>query len=52
MGRTPSDHRQGIQELLDASSPGTCRGWTAEKVTLTIALDRDVGRQLGSIFRF
>ena len=38
MGRTVSDHRQGIQELLDATSPGTYRGWTAEKVTLTIAL--------------
>lgn len=36
LGRTLSDHRQGIQELIDASSPATYHGWTAEKVTLTI----------------
>jgi hypothetical protein len=38
MGQTPSDHRLGIQGLLDSDSPGTYRGWTAEKVTLIIAL--------------
>jgi hypothetical protein len=38
MGQTPSDHRLGIQGLLNSDSPGTYRGWTAEKVTLTIAL--------------
>ena len=38
LGQTPSDHRLGIQGLLDSDSPGTYRGWTGEKVTLIIAL--------------
>jgi len=38
LGHTLSQHRQGIQELIEASSPGTYHGWTAEKVTLTIML--------------
>ena len=38
LGQTQSDHRAGIQRLLDASAPETYRGWTAEKVTLTIAI--------------
>jgi hypothetical protein len=37
-GQTAWDHWRGIRQLLDASSPGTYRGWTAEKVTLTIAV--------------
>ena len=38
IGQTPSDHRLGIQSLLDSDSPGTYRGWTGEKVTLIVAL--------------
>jgi hypothetical protein len=38
MGQTLSDHRAGIQALLDADSPWTYRGWTGEKVTLIIAV--------------
>ena len=38
LGQTPSDHRLGIQGLLDSDSPGTYRGWTGEKVTLILAL--------------
>jgi hypothetical protein len=38
LGQTPSDHRLGIQGLLDSDSPGTYRGWTGEKVTLIVAL--------------
>ena len=38
LGQTPWDHRSGIQRLLDATSPETYRGWTAEKVTLTVSL--------------
>ena len=38
LGQTPSDHRMGIQELLDSDSPGTYRGWTGEKVTLIIGV--------------
>jgi len=38
IGQTPSDHRLGIQGLLDSDSPGTYRGWTGEKVTLIVAL--------------
>jgi hypothetical protein len=37
LGQTLWDHRAGIQGLLDASAPETYRGWTADKVTLTIA---------------
>jgi hypothetical protein len=37
LGQTLWDHRLGIQGLLDASAPETYRGWTADKVTLTIA---------------
>jgi len=38
LGQTPSDHRLGIQGLLDSDSPGTYRGWTGEKVTLIVAV--------------
>jgi hypothetical protein len=38
LGKTPSDHRLGIQGLLDSDSPGTYRGWTGEKVTLIVSL--------------
>jgi hypothetical protein len=38
LGQTSSDHRLGIQGLLDSDSPGTYRGWTGEKVTLLVAL--------------
>jgi len=38
LGQTQWDHRAGIQRLLDATSPETYRGWTAEKVTLIIAV--------------
>ena len=36
-GKTPTDHRNGIQALLDSDSPGTYRGWTGEKVTLILS---------------
>jgi hypothetical protein len=38
LGQTLGTHRAGIQDLIDASAPGTYHGWTAEKVTLTIML--------------
>ena len=38
LGQSLSSHREGIQNLIDASAPGTYHGWTAEKVTLTIML--------------
>ena len=38
LGQTLGTHREGIQELIDASEPGTYHGWTAEKVTLIIML--------------
>jgi hypothetical protein len=38
LGQTPSDHRLGIQGLLDSDSPGSYRGWTGEKVTLIVAV--------------
>jgi hypothetical protein len=38
LGQTPSDHRVGIQGLLDSDSPGTYRGWTGEKVTLIVGV--------------
>ena len=37
LGRTLWQQSEGIQHLLDASSPETYRGWTAEKVTLIVA---------------
>ena len=38
LGQSLSRHREGIQDLIDASAPGTYHGWTAEKVTLTAML--------------
>jgi hypothetical protein len=38
LGRTPSDLRAGIQELLDARSPESYHAWAGSKVTLVVAL--------------
>jgi hypothetical protein len=38
LGRPLSEVRAGIQQLLDARSPESYRAWTADKVSLTVAL--------------
>jgi hypothetical protein len=38
LGRSPSDLRAGIQELLDARAPGSYHAWAGNKVTLIVSL--------------